>query len=133
MGVIVRYPLGGMAWHHLQYVVGLAQLGHDVYYVEDSGDWPECYDPTTLSVGTDPSYGLRFACGVFERAGLGDRWAYYDAHTARGLGPCGDRIDAIAASADLVLNISGVNQLRPAFAGIPARALIDTDPAFTQI
>ena len=26
--------MGGMTWHHLQYVLGLARLGHDVYYVE---------------------------------------------------------------------------------------------------
>ena len=40
MGYIVRYPLGGMAWHHLQYILGLARLGHDVFFFEDSGDDP---------------------------------------------------------------------------------------------
>ena len=35
-GYIVRGPLGGLAWHHLQYVLGLSQLGHDVWFVEDS-------------------------------------------------------------------------------------------------
>ena len=38
LGYIVRGPLGGMVWHHLQYVMGLAHLGHDVYFIEDSGD-----------------------------------------------------------------------------------------------
>jgi len=47
LGYIVRCPLGGMAWHHLQYVLGLHQLGHDVWFVEDSDDVPwSCYDPT---------------------------------------------------------------------------------------
>src|SRR5690606_30896555 len=27
-GLIARYPLGGMAWHYLQYVLGLAAFGH---------------------------------------------------------------------------------------------------------
>src|SRR5690606_9266756 len=39
-GLIARYPLGGMAWHYLQYVLGLAALGYDVHYIEDSGEWP---------------------------------------------------------------------------------------------
>ena len=47
LGYMVRHPLGGLAWHYLQYVLGLARLGHDVYFVEDSDDhqW-SCYDPT---------------------------------------------------------------------------------------
>lgn len=46
LGYIVRGPLGGLVWHHLQYVLGLARLGHDVYFVEDSDDYPGCYDPS---------------------------------------------------------------------------------------
>jgi hypothetical protein len=107
LGLIVRYPLGGMAWHYLQYVMGLEGLGHDVYFFEDSGDWPECYDPRTLRCTTDPAYGLEFARSSFERVGLSDRWAYYDAHTREWCGPCGRRADEIGASADLVLNVSG--------------------------
>ena len=45
LGYIVRGPLGGLAWHHLQYVMGLTLLGYDVYFVEDSNDYPACYDP----------------------------------------------------------------------------------------
>jgi hypothetical protein len=42
-GLIAQYPLGGVTWDYLQYVLGLARLGHDVYYLEDSGLWP--YNP----------------------------------------------------------------------------------------
>ena len=133
LGYIVRGPLGGLAWHHLQYVLGLAALGHDVYFVEDSEDYPACYDPSRNVVDTDPSYGLRFTARVFERVGLGRRWAYYDAHTTRWLGPCAERIFDLCADADLLLNVSGVNPLRPWLLDIPSRALIDTDPVFTQL
>lgn len=133
LGYIVRGPLGGLAWHHLQYVMGLARLGHDVYFVEDSDDYPSCYDPVRHVVDADPSYGLRFAAESFERVGLGDRWAYHDAHTSRWSGPAGDRILGVCAATDLVVNVSGVNPLRPWLAEVPARALIDTDPVFTQI
>jgi hypothetical protein len=133
LGYIVRGPLGGLAWHHLQYVMGLKQLGHDVYFVEDSDDYEGCYDPSNDSVGKDPTYGLRFASGVFEHMGLRDRWAYYDAHTSQWLGPCREQVVAIGSRADVLLNVSGVNPLRPWFANVPIRVLIDTDPAFMQI
>jgi hypothetical protein len=134
LGYIVRGPLGGLVWHHLQYIIGLAELGHDVYFVEDSGDslWC-CYDPTRHIIDTDPTYGLQLARRTFERVGLGERWAYYDAHTSRWLGPCAARILSICASADLVLNLGGVASLRPWVMQIPVRALVDTDPVFTQI
>jgi len=38
-GLIATYPVGGVAWDYLQYVHGLAALGHDVTYLEDTGQW----------------------------------------------------------------------------------------------
>jgi hypothetical protein len=133
LGYLVRGPIGGLAWHHLQYVLGLERLGHDVYFLEDSDDYPACYDPSRAVTSEDPGYGLRFAARALERLGLKERWAYHDAHTGTWHGPLGERMRPIAASADLLLNVSGMNPLRPWVEKVPARALIDTDPAFTQI
>jgi hypothetical protein len=132
LGYIVRGPIGGMAWHHLQYVLGLARLGHDVRFIEDSDDYPSCYDPSRGVMDEDPTYGLRFATAAFDRLGLSDCWAYHDAHAGLWHGPAADTLDWLAR-ADLLLNVSGVNPLRPWLLGVPARALIDTDPAFTQL
>ncbi len=133
LGYVVRGPLGGMAWHHLQYVLGLFRLGHEVYFVEDSDDYPSCYDPARDITDIDPTYGIQFARHVLDRVGMGGRWAYYDAHTSRWHGPCADRILDICATGDLLLNLSGVNPLRPWLMGIPTRALVDIDPVFTQL
>jgi hypothetical protein len=133
LGYLVRGPLGGLAWHHLQYVLGLARLGHDVHFLEDSDDYPSCYDPSRDAVDADPSYGLSFTAHAFDTLGLPDRWAYYDAHTSRWLGPAAPRALDICANAELLLNISGVNPLRRWLAQVPHRLFIDTDPAFTQI
>jgi hypothetical protein len=133
LGYLVRGPMGGMTWHYLQYALGLARLGHDVYFVEDSDDYPSCYDPSANRVGTDPAYGLAYAARVFDRVGLHGRLAYYDAHTSRWLGPCADRVRDVCATADLLLNLSGVNPLRPWLLEVPVRALVDTDPVFTQV
>src|SRR5262249_43509953 len=39
----------------------------------------------------------------------------------------------ICSSADILLNVSGVNPLRPWLTGIAARVLVDTDPVFMQV
>jgi hypothetical protein len=134
LGSIVRLPMGGIAWHHLQFVWGLARLGHDVYFVEDSNDYSwSCYDPSRHVCDTDPTYGLHFAEQLFERVGLGERWAYYDAHRSMWCGPCADRALAVCESADVLVNLGHSNPLRAWFQSIPVRVLVDTDPAFTQV
>src|SRR5260370_4367375 len=133
LGYVVRGPLGGMVTSNLQYLLGLSSLGHDVYFVEDSDDFESCYNPVTMEMGADPTYGLEFAGRALERIGLGDRWAYWDAHTARWLGPSADDILQVCANADVVLNLCGVNPLRPWLRDVPARVFVDEDPAFTQI
>ena len=133
LGYIVRGPLGGLAWTPLHYLMGLANLGHEVYFVEDSNDYPSCYDPSQHITSIDPSYGLRFVTHIFQKVGLGDRWAYYDAHSLRWVGPCAERMLEICRTTDLLLNISGINPMRSWFMEIPTRVLIDTDPVFTQI
>jgi hypothetical protein len=135
LGYLVRCPLGGMAWHHLQYVAGLARLGHQVWFVEDSGDdpWAACYDPSRGTTDADPSYGLEFARNAFELLGLPDCWAYFDAFESRWHGPRREDIEAVCAGADLLINLSGSNPLRPWTAGISRRIYLDTDPVFTQV
>lgn len=134
LGYIVRCPIGGMAWHHLQYVLGLAQLGHDVYFIEDSGDeqWA-CYDPARSVTDPDPGYGLKFIEQIFQQVGLDHRWAYHDALGTRWYGPAANRIDELSRTADLVLNLSGSNLLRDWVMRIPVRVYVDTDPVFTQL
>jgi hypothetical protein len=134
LGYIVRGPMGGMSWHHLNYLLGLEDLGHDVYFLEHSEDhaWT-CFDPRDLSLGDDPTYGLGYLAATLNRLGLGERWAYHHGLGDRWYGPCAERIDELCASADLLLNVSGVNPLRPWLRRVPRRVYIDTDPVFTQL
>jgi hypothetical protein len=133
LGYVIRGPLGGLVWHHLQYVVGLTKLGHDVYFLEDSDDYPSCYDPNRHVTDTDPTYGLAFAAHAFSGVGLRDRWAYYDAHENRWHGPLANRARELCSTADVVLNLSGVNPLRDWMLDVPVRVFVDTDPVFTQV
>jgi hypothetical protein len=133
LGYIVRGPIGGMAWHHLQYVLGLKQLGHEVLFLEESDDYPSCYDPSTHSIGTDPTYGLKFAKSAFDKLCLKDGWAYFDAHQGAWSGPASGKALSFCNDADVLLNVSGVNSIRGRYENIPVRVLIDTDPVFSQI
>lgn len=133
LGYIVRGPIGGMCWHHAQYLAGLQRLGHDVWFFEDSEDYESCYDPRSHQMGTDPAYGLRFTAGLLERLDLASRLAYYDDHHGVWLGPAANDALQVSSTADVLINISGVNPVRAWHADIPTRILIDTDPSFTQL
>ena len=133
LGYIVRGPLGGLAWHHLQYVIGLKKMGHEVLFLEDSDDFPGCYNPETFELGVDPQYGLAFLKNLFTHFDLNNHWSYYDAHTGQWHGKSRDEVFLFCSKADMVLNLSAVNPVRDWWAKIPSRILIDTDPSFTQI
>ena len=130
-GIIARYPFGGVTWCSLMYLLGLRALGHEVFYIEDTG---ECvYDPILNTRSTDPSYGTSYIHHALEPFGLGDRWAFvnYDG-TYHGKGA--DEVRAFCRDADLFINLSGGSWFwRDEYARIPRKVFIDSDPAFTQL
>ena len=73
-GIIARYPFGGVTWCSLMYLLGLRALGHEVLYIEDTG---ECiYDPERNAISPDPSYGTRYIHDALEPFGLADHWCF---------------------------------------------------------
>lgn len=133
-GLIAQYPLGGVTWDYVQYPVGLAQLGHDVTYVEDPGSWP--YDPETDGTTTDPSGNVRYLARVMARFGLADRWSYRIEFADGGERYFGLSEAAVArrlAECDLFLNVSGACWIREPHLAARRRVYIDSDPVFTQI
>jgi hypothetical protein len=80
-GLIAQHPwLGGVAWDYIQYVSGLARLGHDVYYFEDTGEWPYNLDGGETDedwVAYDCTANVNYLSNIMSRFGLGDKWAYY--------------------------------------------------------
>jgi len=126
--------MGGMTWHHLQYFLGLHQMGHDVYFLEDSGDTAySCYDPVRNVTDQNPVYGLEYAKKVFKKIGIENKWGYYDRHQDQWHGPLAETALKIIKDADLLLNLSCSNPLRSWLCEVPVRILVDTDPVFTQI
>jgi hypothetical protein len=132
-GYIVRGPVGGLVWHHLQYVLGLHQMGHQVLFIEYSDEYPSCYNPQTHKFSDDPSYGLSFIQKVFAAFGLESKWAYFHQSSNQWYGKGKSEVYAFIKGADLLLNLSGMNPVAEIYLTIPKRIFLDTDPAFTQI
>ena len=130
-GYLIRYPVGGFSWHHLQYLVGLKRLGHKVTYFEHYG-WPNsCFDPKKNIMTSDASFGLDYVDKLLGRYGLNDRWCYLDeGGFAHGISR--ERLSQICRDADIYFNLSNINWI-PELEQIPRRVLVDTDPVFTQI
>ena len=126
-----RYPLGGIGWQAVHHVLGLARLGHDVYYVEDSRANP--YDPLLRSVVEDSSYNVAFLADMMKRFDLADRWAYVEGATGRCHGLSAERLRQVYRDADALFNVCGATQLREEHLRCPVRVYVETDPVFEQI
>ena len=130
-GIIARYPFGGVTWCSLMYLQGLRALGHDVFYVEDTG---ECiYDPVLNTRSEDPSYGTRYIHDALDPFGLGDRWSFVN-FDGTYHGQSRDTVRAFCGDAALFVNLSGGSWFwRDEYVKIPRRIFIDSDPVFTQL
>ncbi|MSR35093.1 MAG: glycosyltransferase family 1 protein [Gemmatimonadetes bacterium] len=130
-GIIGRYPFGGVTWCSLMYLLGLRDLGHEVLYLEDTG---ECvYDPVHNTVSLDPSYGTSLIQRSLEPYGLGDRWSFVN-YDGTYHGRSAENVRRWCADADLFLDLSGGSWFwRDEYAAIPRKAFIDSDPGFTQL
>ena len=126
-----RYPLGGIGWQAIHYVLGLTRLGHDVYYVEDSGAHP--YDPRVKSVVDNASYSVAFLADVMGRFGLADHWGYVDAPTGAHHGLSRVRLADLYRDADALFNVCGATRLSEEHLRCPIRVYVETDPVFEQI
>jgi hypothetical protein len=130
-GMVVTYPVGGVAWDYLQYAMGLEQLGHEVYYLEDTG-W-QVYDPRRQEYGEDYSYGMEFLRRTLQTLSprLAERWHVRDMN-GQSAGIQSDDFANLVRDADLFLNVSGGTLLRDQYMHCPHKVLIDSDPGWNH-
>lgn len=130
-GLIAQYPLGGVSWDYFQYVLGLARLGHDVYYLEDTGQWP--YNPHDAGVAKGCAFNVDYLSSLMERFGLEDKWAYCFPWESQWFGLSDQKRRELVRSADLLINVSGTLQRPWDYGSVECLAYIDSDPVFTQV
>lgn len=130
--MVAQYPVGGVAWDYLQYAMGLARLGHDVVYHEDTWCWP--YDPLQRAMTDEASYSAAYLDDFFARYApeLSDRWHYLHLHdTSYGMSRV--TFDDFVKSADLFINVSGGSFFPDALSGRCLKLFLDSDPGYNQI
>jgi hypothetical protein len=130
-GLAATYPLGGVFWDHLQWVLGFARLGHDVLYVEDTGRW--VYDPVA---GTFVESGVQNAALLAETlkvldSGLAERWFYRDG-TGQTYGLRWPDVVEFCRTADLFVNVSASCWMRDEYFAARRIVFVDSDPMYTQ-
>jgi hypothetical protein len=130
-GLAATYPLGGVFWDYLQYVLGFHRLGHDVLYLEDTGRW--CYEPrrgTFVADGSDNAAALSAGLSRLEPA-LADRWFFRDAGGGEYGRPWADVV-RFCRSADVFLHISASCWMRDEYLAAGRLVFVDSDPLYTQ-
>lgn len=135
LGMMGRCPFGGQTWLYLNWLRGLARLGHEVWYVEDDSVWP--YDPEQNTVTDDCSYAVRHISRCMERIGLSERWACRlvdrDGASLGCWGKSAGEINELYRSCDALLSIGGVTGLRDEHFAAPFRVLVETDPVTVEL
>jgi hypothetical protein len=130
-GAIANKPFnGGNAWTRLSWVLGLERLGFQVYFVEqiaraacvdttgEPASWQECANRDYFKQVTQ-SFGLTDATLLCEN---GDET----------FGLSRAQLVEVAASADLLINISGHLSIEEIKSRVRCKVYFDDDPGYTQ-
>jgi hypothetical protein len=131
LGIAAQYPLAGVTWQAIHYLVGLRDLGCDVFYVEDSGAPP--YDPTSGGIGVSADANVAFLADVMRRYGFEDRWAYWDALADRWHGREAASVRELYRTADAIFNLCGATSLREEHRQGATLCYVETDPMYEQM
>ena len=134
LGMMGRSPFGGQTWLYLNWLRGLAELGHDVWYVEDDESWP--YDPVAQSSTDDCVYAVEHVRRCAAAIGLGERWAFRfrdDEGGDRCWGLSPERLDTLFRDCDALLNVVGATDLREVHMAAPLRVYVQTDPVGAEL
>jgi hypothetical protein len=131
-GLVGLYPVGGVAWDYLQYVVGLARLGHEVCYHEDTWSWP--YHPVQKTNTAEGDYSANYIQDFFQTYApdLSHCWHYLHLHKTS-FGMKWEAFDRFAKTADLFINVSGACMVPENLSPRCIKVFLDTDPGYNQI
>ncbi len=131
-GILFFYPLAGVTYQFLHYLIGLRRLGYDPYYVEDSSRW--IYDPRINDISGDASGNVAMVLPHLEAHGFGDRWCFrgcYEGGKCYGLTET--QLSQLYRHADAFLNVTGAQELREEHLAVKRRIYVESDPFRMQV
>src|SRR3954468_6106705 len=131
-GILFWYPLAGVTYQFLHYLIGLRKLGYDPYYIEDSGRW--IYDPVLNTETGDASRNVSVVAPLLEAHGFAGRWAYRNPYVeGQCYGMSESAIRQLYREADALLNVTGAQEIRDEHLACARRIYVETDPFATQV
>ena len=131
-GILFWYPLAGVTYQFLHYLIGLRRLGYDPYYIEDSGRW--IYDPRINNTTPDASGNIATIAPILQAYGFGDRWAfrgYYEDGQCYGMTE--EQIVQLYRDADAFFNVTGAQEMREEQLRCRRRIYVESDPFAAQV
>jgi hypothetical protein len=133
MGFMGSMPIAGVIWQHVHYIVGLQQLGHDVYYVEDSARLP--YNPEVFEVNNEFDYAAKILDRLSREFEFKNCWGfcarYLPGNPTAGL-PL-KKIRQLYRDADAILNICGTQEFNNDLLKSDRILYVESDPGVEQI
>lgn len=131
-GILFWYPLAGVTYQFLHYLLALRRLGYDPYYVEDSGRW--VYDPVLNDLTPDAERNVRAVVPVLMKHGFAGRWAFRGHYPGgRCYGMEEPDILRLYREADAFLNVTGAQEIREEHLACPRRIYVESDPFASQV
>lgn len=120
---------GGATWAVLQYVLGLRELGHDVFLIEPVPE--DSLRPRGAALAE--SHNATYFRQVVRDYALANHSALMLAGGTETIGLPYSELVKIADHTDVLINVSGMLTDESLIADIPRRVYLDLDPAFNQL
>lgn len=131
-GILFFYPLAGVTYQFLHYLIALRRLGYDPYYVEDSARW--IYDPRLNEMSPDVRANLDLVVPALQAHGFGERWCFRGNYQDGGcFGLSETELGRLYHEADAFLNVTGAQEIRDEHRAIRRRIYVESDPFVAQV
>ncbi len=132
LGVLTEFPVAGVIWETMHFLVGLRRLGFDAYYVEAHGDTPDLFAEDDDEDGT--AAAAAYLDDVMRRFDFAGRWAYHALHEDdRCYGLSAEELGRLYREAELIINLFGGTVPLPEHTETGRLVYLETDPGDVQI
>lgn len=122
----------GSVLQRIHHVLGLKDLGHDVYFVEETYR-DSCVDESGNVCSFESSVNARNFLDTMKTFGLAEQACLIYEGGRKTAGMSWERIVDVATSTDVLINLSGHLSRGPVFEAPRCRVYFDQDPVYTQL
>jgi hypothetical protein len=131
-GILFWYPLAGVTYQFLHYLIGLRRLGYEPYYIEDSARL--VYNPRINDFTADPIENIERVAPILAAHGFAEHWAFRG-HYSRPqcFGLTDYQLRRLYRQADAFINVTGGQEPREDHLASRCRIYVETDPFPLQV